>query len=209
MRRVDDPDWRSPALAALGSLEAEMDGLKVIAKLYAEQEKPGAPSGASSPVARTPMTPDPRWQTVRRSLISYSEARAALDALEEEHRNAMALALKGQTRECEIVRLEAEVERLKQARTRRLPEDDVAVVQMALDAFSCSGRDDELADRAVNAFSRLKRLRVDIDGRVRLLEPGDSLHLTEGADWSWGAKSGKSTVTFVWDWDGKTLRTRS
>lgn len=36
-----------------------------------------------------------------------------------------------------------------------LPEDDVAVVRMALDAFSCSGRDDELADRATNAFYRL------------------------------------------------------
>lgn len=36
-----------------------------------------------------------------------------------------------------------------------LPEDDVAIVQMALDAFSCTGRDDELADRATNAFYRL------------------------------------------------------
>lgn len=37
-----------------------------------------------------------------------------------------------------------------------LPEDDVAVVRLALDAFSCSGRNDELADRATNAFTRLE-----------------------------------------------------
>lgn len=52
-------------------------------------------------------------------------------------------------------------------------------------------------------------LRLNIDGVKREIHPGDKLHLSQSATWDAGAKKGSATVTAVWDWDGKTLSTRS